>query len=64
MFDDPEWPFSDTVYIMTSAASGDVGSWFTSNLKPDEVGDGFMPGQTYEPYIVPAGTHVVCCWWD
>jgi hypothetical protein len=64
MFDDPEWPFSDTVYVMTSATAEDVASWFDSSLKPDEVAEGFIPGQTYEPYTVPPGTRVVGCWWD
>ena len=64
MFDDPVWPFSDTVYIMTTAAPEEVASWFDEDLKPDEVGEGFIPGQEYEPYTVPEGAHVVCCWWD
>ena len=64
MFDDPDWPFSDTVYIMTSARPETVATWFDDDLKPDEVGEGFIEGQKYEPYSVPTGTHVVCCWWD
>jgi hypothetical protein len=64
MFDDPAWPFSDTVYLMTSASVDDVASWFDDDLRPNEVGEGFMPGQTYEPYTVPTGTRVICCWWD
>ncbi len=63
LFDVPEWPFTDTVYIMTSAAPEEVASWFPNELKPDETWEGFVE-QTYEPYQVPAGVKVVGCWWD
>lgn len=62
-FDVPEWPFSDTVYIMTSAAPGEVASWFPTELKPDETWSGFAD-ETYEPYAVPAGVQPIACWWD
>lgn len=62
-FDVPEWPFSDTVYIMTSASPGKVASWFPTELKPDETWSGFVD-QNYEPYTVPAGIQPVACWWD
>ena len=63
MFDVPEWPFTDTVYIMTSASPDEVESWFPEELKPDETWIGFVD-QAYEPYVVPAGTQAVACWWD
>jgi hypothetical protein len=63
MFDDPEWPFSDTVYVMTSASPDEVASWFPPELRPDETWAGFAD-QTYEPYVVPAGVKPVACWWD
>jgi hypothetical protein len=62
-FDAPEWPFSDTVYVMTSAAPEEVGSWFLSELKPDETWEGFVD-QAFESYEVPAGCKPVACWWD
>ena len=62
-FDDPDWPFSDTVYVMTLATADVVASWFPEDLAPDEVQEGFLD-QTYEPYIVPDGCRVVACWWD
>ena len=63
MFDVPEWPFTDTVYIMTTASSDEVASWFPEELKPDETWIGFVD-HAYEPYVVPAGTQAVACWWD
>lgn len=62
-FDTPEWPFSDTVYIMTSASPETVMSWFPPELKPDETWSGFVD-QAYEPYTVPPGVRPVACWWD
>lgn len=62
-FDDPEWPFSDTVYIMTSASTAEAASWFPDELKPDETWAGFTD-QAFEPYEVPGGVNVVACWWD
>ena len=62
-FDMPEWPFSDTVYIMTSATPEQVASWFPADIRPDETWSGFVD-QKYEPYEVPAGVQPVACWWD
>jgi hypothetical protein len=62
-FDVPEWPFSDTVYIMTSAESEVVMSWFPEGIRPDETWSGFAD-MDFEPYEVPQGTRAVGCWWD
>lgn len=62
-FDTPGWPFSDTIYIMTTASHEDVISWFPDAVKPDETWLGFFE-QAYEPYSVPAGFHPIGCWWD
>lgn len=64
MFDVPEWPFSDTVYIMTTASPDEVIDWFPDSLRPDETWLGFAVDQEYEPYVVPVGSQVVACWWD
>lgn len=62
-FDVPEWPFSDTVYILTSASEEEVASWFPKELAPDETWEGFVD-QPYEPYQIPEGTRPIACWWD
>jgi hypothetical protein len=65
MFDNPdEWPFSDTVWVMTSADAATVRSWFTEALAPDEIQEGWVKGVAYEEYPVPAGMKPVSCWWD
>lgn len=64
MFDDPEWPFSDTVWIFTSASPESVASWFPEEWRPDDVQSGWANGAKYESVVVPAGTTPVACWWD
>jgi hypothetical protein len=57
------WPFSDRVYIVTSAPEGEVDSWVRA-LHPDEVAEGF-PGNVpvgFPP--IPAGGKVFGVWWD
>jgi hypothetical protein len=62
-FDAPEWPFTDTVYVMTTATEEEVMSWFPKSMKPDETWRGFVE-QAYESYVVPSGMHPIGCWWD
>ena len=62
-FDVPEWPFSDTVYIMTTASAEEVAGWFPVDVAPDETWVGFVE-QAYERYTVPDGSRPVACWWD
>ncbi len=64
MFDDPEWPFSDTVWVMTSASPEAVSEWFEEDVRPDECWQGWTDGVSFEPYSVPKGKHPVACWWD
>jgi hypothetical protein len=64
MFDDPDWPFSDTVWVMTTADATTVASWFDEALGPDAVDEGWQEGVAYEPCTVPAGMRPVSCWWD
>jgi hypothetical protein len=63
-FDDPDWPFSDQVFVFTSATPAEVLKWFSEDLRPDEAWEGFSPSVRYEPYAVPDGTRPVACWWD
>jgi hypothetical protein len=63
-FDNPEWPFADTVFIMTTAEPEEVAEWFPEDLAPDEHWEGFHQDEPYEPYTPPAGYKVVACWWD
>jgi hypothetical protein len=62
-FDAPEWPFTDTVYVMTTAPAEEVMHWFPESMRPDETRRGFFD-QAYEPYDVPPGVWPIACWWD
>ena len=63
-FDDPDWPFSDTVWISTTASEEEVRAWFPDELEPNEVWTGWIESQKYEEIIIPNGYNVIACWWD
>jgi hypothetical protein len=63
-FDDPDWPFSDTVWVITTAGSDDVASWIPQEISPDEVWEGFIESQSYESVSIPVGMKPVAIWWD
>ena len=55
-FDEPDWwPFSDAIYVMTSAEPEEVLSWFPEELAPDEVFVRLFDDDAFEPYDVPQG---------
>ncbi|MEZ4223538.1 MAG: hypothetical protein R3B13_21500 [Polyangiaceae bacterium] len=64
MFDDPQWPFSDTIWVITNASPDDLQGWFPEQFKPDEVWEGWQDGTLYEPYVVPQGTRPLGVFFD
>jgi hypothetical protein len=60
-----EWPFSDHVYVVTSASADDVLRW-TSALDPEpEVASGWWNDvPPAKRLLVPAGMRIVTLWWD
>jgi len=64
MFDVPEWPFSEVVWVITSAKPEQVESWFPKAVAPDTVSIGWGNSTTYEPLDMPVGMQPVACWWD
>lgn len=59
---DDEWPFSDTVFFITSAAPEDVQSWLGEEFAPDNIGiDDFSRA---EEISVPNGMVALAAWWD
>ena len=65
MHDDPEgWPFSDTVWVITSASDADIRRWIPERLQPDELFDGFHRDRPMEAYSVPKGMRAVGLWYD
>ena len=63
-FDDPSWPFSDTVWVFTSADSDTVASWLPEHVAPNDVWDGWIDSQPYEAVPLPDGMKPVAIWWD
>lgn len=63
-FDDPDWPFSDTAWVISTSPEDEVRTWFPSELMPDDFWTGWIESQQYEPVDIPTGYSVVACWWD
>jgi len=63
-FDMEDWPFSDTVWIITSASADEVRAWFPHSLAPDDCWEGWPDDVKLEECAVPAGMRPVACWWD
>jgi hypothetical protein len=59
-----EWPFSDTVWIMTNVSAGTVAGWFPESLAPSDVRMGWSDRQVYEHVAAAEGYHPVAAWWD
>ena len=59
---DDEWPFSDTVYFMTTSSTDDVVSWLGDEYAPDEI----WPEKfgRAEAIPLPPGMHIIAAWWD
>jgi hypothetical protein len=57
------WPFSERVYILSSAEQGSVVEWLTE-LHPDAVEEGYAAGRpTAAPDTTPP-YRVWAAWWD
>lgn len=60
--DDGEWPFSDTILVVTSASEDEVVSWFPEGSQPDEC------SVSEEPHVqamAPASGHKpLLLWFD
>jgi hypothetical protein len=63
-FDVPEWPFSDTVWVVTTSTEDEVRTWFPEELMPNEFWTGWIEGRSYEAVDIPDGHSVIACWWD
>lgn len=64
--DDPgnEWPFTDTIWIMTQRTAAEVESWFPAELAPDEVWEGWTPGLKFEEIPLDPAYQPVAVWYD
>jgi hypothetical protein len=55
-----EWPFSDHVYVVTTATTEDI-THSAAELDPDPRVDWWTD---FPPIPVPTGAHIVTLWWD
>jgi hypothetical protein len=64
MEEDPQtWPFSDRVYILTSASREDVKDW-VAKLEPDEVELGWNNDLPANAPVLQKGMKAYAVWWD
>lgn len=56
------WPFSDKIFIVTSASQPEVARWLEP-LQPDEV-DSFYINSRLKSTELEAGTKIYRAWWD
>ena len=61
--DDDVWPFSEAVYVLTSARAADVKKW-VKELRPDEVTEGELFNEVVGMPTIEAGNRIVQLWWD
>jgi hypothetical protein len=57
------WPYSDNIYVLSSASRGSVRQWL-SELRPDEVYEGYPFGKPPAAPDVKPGMKVYGAWWD
>ncbi len=63
-YDDPtSWPYTDTVYIISSATPKEIEKW-VSPLLPDEVHANWMYGKPPAAPAPNAGMIPYSVWWD
>ena len=60
---DEEWPFSDTIYFITSADENELIAFLGQDYQPDEV---WIENQAAELHSInlPSGMKLVAAWWD
>jgi hypothetical protein len=64
VMDPDDWPFSDHVYVVTTASPADVGSWAVA-LTPNEPGDDWWNGAPpLQQVEIPPDFRLVTLWWD
>jgi hypothetical protein len=61
--EDTIWPFSECVYIITSAPAAEVSKWM-QKLQPSEVSPGWLYKEPPNAPKLREGMRPVSCWWD
>jgi hypothetical protein len=59
-----EWPFSDHVYVVSTASAAEIARWAAA-LQPDEPGDVWWNlAPPLRPIAIPPDAHLVTLWWN
>lgn len=61
--DSNTWPFSERIYILTSASAKDVAEWLKP-LAPDEIEEGYFLGKPPTAPRLWEAMQVFAAWWD
>ncbi len=62
--DETNWPFSERVYVLTTASADELAGW-AKDLQPTEVlDDGFVGGAPLAAPKLRPGIKVLSLWWD
>lgn len=61
--DDSDWPFTDTVYVISKLSTGELKSKLT-DLQPDEIYEEWMYGKPINAPQIEDGFSIHSIWWD
>jgi hypothetical protein len=61
--DESMWPFSEGVYILTSALRAEIEAWMAP-LQSDEIAEGYPFGVPAAAPPLAPGMRVYAAWWD
>jgi hypothetical protein len=61
--DETMWPFSERVYVLTSATPEELRQW-AAELQPTEIEEGFIGGPPLAAPALKLGMKVLSLWWD
>lgn len=59
-----DWPFSDTIWIMTDSSPSDVQRWFPDDVRPTSTWAGWTKGTLFESCAIVEGHEPVAVWFD
>ena len=61
--DESMWPFSERVYVLTTASPAEVSAWL-NQLEPSEVAEGWFQGAPPAAPALSPGFRPIAAWWD
>jgi hypothetical protein len=59
-----EWPFSDHVYVVSTASAADVANWATALQSQEPGNDWWNAVPPARPIAMPPNARLATLWWD